>query len=352
MSTTKWYSPTSGEGKTILVTGGNGFVAAQILNAFLSRGYNVRTTVRSTDKGETLKHNFNKYTDQLSYVIVKDIVEEGAFDEAVKSVDGVVHSASPFVMNVKDYEHDLLIPAIKGTTNILKAVQKNAPQVKRVIITSSFASIVDMDKGLRPGYIYNEKDWNPITYDVAANPATPVEVSYCASKAFAEKAAWDYIEENKPNFNLSTICPPMIYGPNAQSVTSLDHLNTSSADIYRLMNGSEKTVPNTTFFGYADVRDVGEIHARAYESKEAAGQRFLTTGGNYTYGQVCEIIRRNFPQLKDKTPDPSTAPTENSYQVNNEKARKELGMEFRSLETTIYEQVLDFLNLEKKLIKT
>ncbi|KAJ8060110.1 hypothetical protein OCU04_011720 [Sclerotinia nivalis] len=326
MSTNNWYNPTSGMDKTILVTGGNGFVAAQILDAFLSRGYNVRTTVRSPDKGEALEKIFSKYANQLSYEVVKDIVEEGAFYQVVKGVDGVVHSASPFVFDVKDYEHDLLIPAIKGTTNILKAVQKNAPQVECIIITSSFAAIIDMDKGIRPGYTYREKDWNPITYDVAANPKTSVEVSYCASKAFAEKAAWDFVKENKPNFNLSIICPPMVYGPNAQNVTSLDHLNTSSVDIYRLINGSEKTVPSTNFFGFVDVRDVGEIHARAYESAEAAGQRFLTAGGTYTYAQVCEVIRKHFPQLKDKTPDPSTAQIENAYKVSNEKATKELGM--------------------------
>ncbi|CAD6450079.1 7e1c9afb-6ef9-4444-a9f3-5e96e23de605 [Sclerotinia trifoliorum] len=351
MSTTKWYNPTSGKGKTILVTGGNGFVAAQILDAFLSRGYNVRTTVRSPDKGEALRKSFSKYDNQLSYAVVRDIVEEGAFDEAVKGVDGVVHSASPFVFDVKDHEHDLLIPAIKGTTNILKAVQKNAPQVERIIITSSFAAILDLDKGLRTGYTYTEKDWNPTTYDVAANPETSVVVSYCASKAFAEKAAWDFIKENEPNFNLSVICPPMVYGPNAQNITSLDHLNTSSADIYRLINGSEKTVPNTNFFGFVDVRDVGEIHARAYESAEAAGQRFLLAGGTYTYAQICEVIRNHFPQLKDKTPDPSTAPLENGFNVSNEKAKKELGMDFRDLETTIHDQVVEFLNLEKKLGK-
>jgi len=37
----------TGQGETILVTGGSGFIAAHILNAFLDRGYNVRATVRS-----------------------------------------------------------------------------------------------------------------------------------------------------------------------------------------------------------------------------------------------------------------------------------------------------------------
>ena len=47
-----------------------------------------------------------------------------------------------------------LDPAIIGTTGLLKAVKKNAPSVKRVIITSSFAAIVDPTKGSYPGYTY------------------------------------------------------------------------------------------------------------------------------------------------------------------------------------------------------
>ena len=66
---------------------------------------------------------------------------------------------------------------------------KNNPAVKRVVITSSFASIVDMDKGVRSGYIYTEKDWNLITYETAASQDTLGPVAYCASKNSAERAA-------------------------------------------------------------------------------------------------------------------------------------------------------------------
>lgn len=36
---------------------------------------------------------------------------------------------------------------------------------------------------------------------------------YRASKTFAEKAAWDFVEKEKPNFALATINPPMVFGP-------------------------------------------------------------------------------------------------------------------------------------------
>jgi uncharacterized protein YbjT (DUF2867 family) len=79
------------DGKTtILVTGGSGFVAAHVLNAFLSRDeYQIRATVRSQSSGEKIMKTHAQYADRLSFVIVKDITTPGAFDEAVKDVDGV-----------------------------------------------------------------------------------------------------------------------------------------------------------------------------------------------------------------------------------------------------------------------
>jgi nucleoside-diphosphate-sugar epimerase len=104
----------------------------------------------------------------------------------------------------------LIDPAVIGTTGILKAIKKSAPSVKRVVITSSFASIVNGSKGFWPGHTYSEEDWNPITSQEATeNPM----MGYRASKTFAEKAAWEFIEKEKPNFTLATINPPMVFGP-------------------------------------------------------------------------------------------------------------------------------------------
>ena len=239
-----------GKPQLILLTGASGFLAAHVLNSLLRHGYSVRGTVRNEGSAskvrKTHSHLLNGDDSRLSFAIVQDIVKPGAFDEAVKGVDGVIHTASPFQLQVEDNERDLLEPALKGTTEILKAVQKNAPQVKRVVITSSFASIVDLSQGNRPGYTYSEKDWNPVTYEQAktADGGT----AYCASKTFAEKAAWDFVKTEKPNFDLAAICPPMVYGP-LENDASLAHLNTSSADIYRFMNGSQEEVGPTTFPG-------------------------------------------------------------------------------------------------------
>jgi nucleoside-diphosphate-sugar epimerase len=124
----------------------------------------------------------------------------------------------------------------------------------------------------------------------------------------------------------------MVYGPNVNTVKSLDHLNTSSAEIYHLMDGSQTEVPEAHFFGVVDARDLGEAHALAYESSEAAGQRYLVSGGGYTFQQVCDIIRKNFPQKAHLVPEGTPgAPYPDVYKLDNSKAEKELGITFRDL---------------------
>lgn len=121
----------------VLLTGGSGFIAAHVLEALLTQGHSVVTTVRSDAKAQMLRDTFPNYgNDKLDFAIVADIAEEGAFDEAVKSdppFEWVIHTASPFHFNVTDTKKDFLDPAIIGTTGILKAVKKNAPSVKRVV---------------------------------------------------------------------------------------------------------------------------------------------------------------------------------------------------------------------------
>jgi nucleoside-diphosphate-sugar epimerase len=86
-----------------------------------------------------------------------------AFDEAVISeppFDAVIHTASPYHFHAKDAK-ELLDPAIIGTTGILTSVQKYAPSVKRVVVTSSFAAINNIyAKG--KGKVYSEVRSRPI----------------------------------------------------------------------------------------------------------------------------------------------------------------------------------------------
>lgn len=238
-------------------------------------------------------------------------------------------------------QKQLLDPAIIGTTGVLRSIKKSAPSVKRVVITSSFASIVDAFQGDRPGHTYSEEDWNPITREQAPeNPAN----GYRASKTFAERAAWDFIEQEKPNFTLATMCPPLVLGPIVHYLNSLDGLNTSNQRIRDIMLGKAKDeIPPTGTYLWVDVRDLALCHVLAMEKEGAANKRFFITTGYFSNKEIADIIRKNYPQYKDVLPTSETKggdyPKEGLYKYNTERVRKVLGVEFRSLEESIVDTV-------------
>ena len=88
----------------ILVTGANGYIAVWTVKEFLDSGYIVRGTVRSEQKAVHLRKIFEKEVKEgrLEFAIVPDITQPGAFDEVVKGVDGIAHTASPFHFQADD----------------------------------------------------------------------------------------------------------------------------------------------------------------------------------------------------------------------------------------------------------
>lgn len=116
------------------------------------------TTPSSAENAEKVKAHFQGFSNKLDVVLVPDIIDPAAYDQVLQGVTLVIHAASPLAAEVphfallqitrtlslpqtEDPKKDILDPAIKGTTNILKAVLK-FPKVKRVVITSSVASVI------------------------------------------------------------------------------------------------------------------------------------------------------------------------------------------------------------------
>jgi len=328
----------------VLLTGGSGFIAAHTLDLLLKNGHSVVTTVRSQDKIDKIKKIYPDLgTDRLDFVIVSDIAVPGAFDEAVVSTppfEAVLHTASPFHFNVTDIQKQLIDPAVVGTTGILHAIKKSAPTVKHVVITSSFAAILNPSKGAWPGHTYSEDDWNPMTLEDIKGV---IPLGYRASKTFAERAAWKYVEEEKPGFTLSTINPPMVFGPIIPHLQDLDNLNTSNQRIRDAGLGKWKDeIPDSGVTLWVDVRNVAEAHVAAMEKPEAEGKRFFAVEGRYTNKEIAAILRKHFPQYKD-LPTESTPGGDvgeaGHFSSDNKRTVEVLGLKYIPLEQSVVDCV-------------
>ena len=336
----------------VLVTGGSGFIAGHCIKLLLERGYGVITTVRNHDKGAKVvkAHSINTQA-ELNYQIVEDVAQEGAFDEVVSStpnLDYVIHTASPFHYNVEDPVRDFLEPAVTGTTSILKAVKEGAPSVKRVVLLSSFAAMRSSDK--TPPF-YDESCWNPVTWEEAAQDKTK---TYQASKTLSERAAWAFIKNEEPAFDLVTINPTLVFGPAAPHLSSgdTDSLNTSNLRILDMVQGKMKDkLEPTGFYSWVDVRDVALAHVRALEVPEAGGKRFLLFAGYHSNKKIAEIIATMGPEFREMLPvdldaeeDDLPSPDER-YGFNNRRSFEVLGIAYTPLETTVKDTVQSLLKL-------
>lgn len=59
----------------VLVSGANGYIAVWVVQTLLEKGYSIRGTVRSSDKGKHLQELFGKYGDKFEFVVVEDITK-------------------------------------------------------------------------------------------------------------------------------------------------------------------------------------------------------------------------------------------------------------------------------------
>lgn len=339
--------------ETILVTGATGFIGAHCVGLLLEKNYHVKALCRSLEKYERLESSVphsKRYL--LEPSIASDITNYEEVVSCVSGCTGILHLASPFKYDVSNFVDELLNPALKGTEVVLKAASSN-PRIKRVVVTSSFAAIYDASKGLQKGVVITESDFSPLTWEDGATTKDPA-VAYRVSKVIAEKAAWDFMEQYNPSFDLSVICPTMVFGPlySTNLISSVKDLNFSNKVINDLLEGSsESPVPPTRGPVWVDVRDLAESHIAALEEPAASNQRFLLSAGDFDHQQIADILRSKLPsELGASVPvgTPGERLTGTHFTTDSSKAMKTLGVTYRSLESCILDLATQLLKFGEK----
>ncbi|KAI1389948.1 dihydroflavonol-4-reductase [Hypoxylon trugodes] len=283
----------------VLVTGATGLVGSHVVDNLLRRGIKVRAVVRSKQKADSLLAARQEFASQLDFFFIDDLSTPGIFQDAVKGIDGAIHIASPLKYDVENYERDLVLPAIRGVRSVLEACLQS--QVKRVVLTSSFGAVLDMTKEESLPWTYSSKDWNPITFEEAVNPSATPQDAYRGSKTMAEKEAWKFIEDKKPQFDLVTLCPSMVFGPMANPPSSIRDLNESNRLLWRVASGGLSTpLPPCRFNFWIDVRDLAEIHVQSLLNETCGGKRYVPLAPEpFTYQKASETIKEKFPSLRE-----------------------------------------------------
>ncbi|NTW63910.1 MAG: NAD-dependent epimerase/dehydratase family protein, partial [Chlorobiaceae bacterium] len=281
-------------------------------------------------------------------LVEADLLQSGSYKQAVKGCEYVLHTASPYIINVKNPQLDLVEPALRGTLEVMEACLF-AGSVKRVVLTSSIAAVTDQPDS---SVIYTEKEWNTLS-SLTRNP-------YHYSKTLAERAAWEFIKEKKTDFDLVVINPALVTGPSL-----VPSLNTSNQMIRDIMTGVFPMIMDVNW-GFVDVRDTARAHILAMETPAAQG-RYLCSAETMNLGEMIQFLQMegygnyklpvinlsgkagtllmkllSYSQPKDTGTFIRTH-VGRLLQIDNSKIRKDLGMTFMPIKKSILEAIRDMI---------
>src|SRR5262245_17157996 len=272
-----------GDGKTVLVTGGSGYLASWCIVQLLQRGYGVRTTIRNPAREPEVHDAIASQVDPAHHLTVHqaDLLSDEHWDRVIEGCDYVLHVASPLPVSQPKDPDELILPAREGTVRVVGTALDAG--VDRIVVTSSGAAI----RGGNEGSALAETVWT----DLSSPDLTP----YVQSKTIAEQAAWGLASEADARRRLATVNPTVIVGPVLSDDTSA-----SLEVIQRLLKGMP-AIPRLSF-GFVDVRDVADLEIRAMTSPEAAGERFIANTQTMWMADVAQVLRQRLGDRAAKVP--------------------------------------------------
>ena len=167
-------------------------------------------------------------------------------------------------------------------------------------------------------YLYGS-DWNTVTKRQTEENTTVI--GYKASKTFAEKAAWKFIEQEKPNFTLTTICPPLVLRPILHSSLSSANLDVGNRPVVNFLNRKARHQIHSNFLKHWVDVHLALCHVAGVESDKAANKRILVHGGTFSNKEIGSFVRQEIAKGHSLLPTDTTPggeyPDEGGYKIDN-----------------------------------
>lgn len=322
-----------------------------MLVELLKAGYNVRAAVRSQSKADSIMaaSSIRAINPQkrLEFVIIPDMIADDAYAEGIKGASYAIHVASPIPQTYTEKDDTSTffnVPALRGTMGLLEAA-KNTSTIKRVVITSSVAAIVD----LAGDTTINEKSRVP------SNPGPYAHhfEAYVAAKANTLNATEAWIETEKPHFDVVHIWPGYVIGPNELVTDSKDVSFGSNEAVMLAVTGAQcPPTPGSS----VHLEDTARSHVIALDPKIPGNRGFLLHSGGLegtTWEHAMDIVAREFRDevASGLIPNNGKANTL-KYRVDASESEEVLGFKYQSFEKQVKDIVGQYVELKSLELKT
>ncbi len=283
--------------KTVLVTGGAGYVGAILVPKLLKKGYAVRVLDLFMYAPLDL---FKEYEGKNLTVIQADLRDKAAVKKAVAGCDAIIHLAGVSNDPSSDLDPDLT-RKVNVDATIYMIEEAKAQKVERFINASSSS-------------VYGIKEEPNVTEELSLEPLTV----YSESKVLIEK----YLRSHRGSMTAVSIRSATVcgYSPRMRldlTVNILTHHAVKKGAI-RVFGGSQKR-PNI------HIEDITDLYSQLVETPAALidGKEYNACGANQTVMQIAEQVQQKvgaeIPISIESTNDLR------SYHISGEKIRRELG---------------------------
>ncbi|HPR31152.1 MAG TPA: NAD-dependent epimerase/dehydratase family protein [Prolixibacteraceae bacterium] len=246
------------EKATVLVSGANGFLAANVVRELLSRGYRVRGMIRENARLTSLEHIKIEY-------FSGQITKREDVDRAVEGCSVVIHVAADTSQRY-DTAAPLMQVNVTATRYFIEACKKHA--VGRFIFVST-GNTIDFGSLENPGH-----EGNPLGKLFRKS-------GYALSKLMAEEQVVEAVKNDK--LSAVIVNPTFMIGPYDSKP--------SSGRILQMM------VPHSLVFipkggkNFVDVKAVATAICNAID-RGTPGERYLLAGINLSYREFLALVRK------------------------------------------------------------
>lgn len=310
--------------KTVLITGGAGYVGSNVVRSFLDEGFKVVCIDNLKFGGETLLHSWhNEHFTFLPYDLNDHTLIETVFNDY--NIDGIVHLAAivgdPACKNEPELATKTNWDASK---NLFQLAVKN--KVARFIFASTCSNYGKMDGD---GYV----DEN--------SPLSPVSL-YAELKVKFEKFM---LEESE---KLDWFAPTALRFSTVYGISPRMRFDLTVNEFTKeLCVGKELVIFGEQFWRpYCHVRDFARAFLCVMNSPaEKVAYNVFNVGNtneNYTKKMLADALQEKFPEAKisyvKKDEDPR------DYRVNSDKIKNELGFEISATVADGIEEIMEAIN--------